>query len=237
MAHEQATPYRVAVYYAPPSGSAWWDAGSRWLGRCARSEETLAQPAIEGIAPDLLARLTMEPRRYGWHGTLKAPFRLAPGQDLDHLRAELRRLCQGRAPFTLGPLQVKHLGNFLALCPAQDPPALALLAADCVQQLQPLAQPLSEEELARRRLAGLSPEQDALLQAWGYPYVLQQFRFHLSLTGPLDALPEDSVARLQQAATAHFAALPPCPVEGLSLYVESVPGAPFRLLEQIGFAP
>lgn len=237
MAHERTRPWRVAIYYAPPVGSDGWEAGSRWLGRCAHSDQTWPQPSIEGIAPDEFARLTAEPRRYGWHATLKAPFRLAEGQDLDQLRAALRTLCAGRAPFELGPLQTRRMDGFLALRPAQDPPALATLAADCVQQLQPLARPLDEDELARRRRAGLSPEQDALLQAWGYPYVLQQFRFHLSLTGSLAALPQDSVARLQQAAATHFAWLPPWRIDRLSLFIEPVPGAPFRLLEQIGFAP
>lgn len=234
---EPPTPHRVAIYYAPPAGSVAWEAGSRWLGRCAYKNQALPQTVIEGIPPEDFARLSAEPRRYGWHGTLKAPFRLADGQSLDTLRAALQALCAGRAPFELGPLQVSRLGDFLALQPAQRVPALDALAADCVQQLQPLAKPLDADELARRRRAVLSPEQDKLLQAWGYPYVLHQFRFHLSLTGSLAELPQDSVARLQQAAAAHFAALPPWHVDRLSLFVEPTPGAPLRLLEQIGFAP
>jgi putative phosphonate metabolism protein len=237
MENDTVAPYRVAVYYAPPPDSAWWHAGSEWLGRCARTGQTLTQPAIEGITTDDVTRLTDEPRRYGWHATLKAPFRLAAGQTLDDVRASLRRLCRGRTPFDLAPLQPIRMGDFLALRPRQPQAALDRLAADAVVQLQPLALPLNAEELARRRRAGLTPEQDRLLLAWGYPHVLQNFRFHLSLTGPVGDMPASMVAALLQAASARFDRLAACHIDRVSLFVESTPGAPFELLEQIGFEP
>jgi putative phosphonate metabolism protein len=237
MDNDAFVPYRVAVYYAPPPDSAWWRAGSEWLGRCALTGQALPQPAIEGIGPDEFTRLTTEPRRYGWHATLKAPFRLAAGQTLDDVRAGLRRLCRGRAPFDLAPLRPVRLGDFLALRPGQPQAELDRLAADVVQQLQPLAQPLNADELARRRRAGLTPEQDRLLLAWGYPHVLQLFRFHLSLTAPLRDVPSTTVAALLQAAGDHFDGLPLCHIDRVSLFVEPAPGAPFQLLEQIGFEP
>lgn len=111
------------------------------------------------------------------------------------------------------------------------------LAADCVQQLQPLAQPLTGDELARRRRAALTPGQDALLQAWGYPYVLEHFRFHLSLTGPLQDMSNEARSDLLEAATTHFHQLPTPTIDNLSIFVEPTPGADFQLLEQIGFHP
>ncbi len=237
MSNKAVSPHRVAIYYAPSPESDWWQAGSTWIGRCALTGQPLPQPAIDGVAPQTFARLTADPRRYGWHATLKAPFRLAPGQDLDTLWVALHRLCQGRAPFGLAPLQAARLGNFLALQPSQPEPALAQLAADCVQQLQTLAAPLSEDALARRRRAGLTPEQDALLRAWGYPYVLQHFRFHLSLTGPLQEVPDSATAALLAAAARQFGELPACRIDRLSIFIEPTPGADFRLLDQIGFQP
>jgi hypothetical protein len=50
------------------------------------------------------------------------------------------------------------------------------------------ALPLTEEELTRRRKAELTPEQDKLLVDWGYPWVLDEFNFHFSLTGSLDSV-------------------------------------------------
>jgi putative phosphonate metabolism protein len=237
MANDPQAPHRVALYYAPPPQSAWWRAGSEWLGRCALTGQPLPQPVITGMAPGQFAALTADPRRYGWHATLKAPFRLAPGQTLDSLRAGVRQLCEGREPFDLAPLQVSHLGHFLALRPLHAQPELDTLAADCVRQIHPLAMPLSPDELARRRRAPLTPEQDALLQAWGYPYVLDQYRFHLSLTGALQALPADTLAGLLEAAADRFHDLPPCRIDRISVFVEPTPGADFCLLEQIGFQP
>lgn len=43
--------------------------------------------------------------------------------------------------------------------------------------------PLSLDERDRRLAAGLSGRQIGNLDKWGYPYVLEDFRFHMSLTG------------------------------------------------------
>lgn len=234
-ASELGYPHRVAIYYAPAPDSAWWRAGSEWLGRCAHTGEPRHQPDLAAPSAAVFYRLTADPRRYGWHATLKAPFRLATNQSLNRLLDAVRHLCAGRQPFELPPLQVGRMNGFLALRPIHALAALDQLAADCVQQLQALSQPLSPDELQRRRRANLSTEQDALLQAWGYPYVLQQFRFHLSLTGPLQALPAAALAGLLEAAAARFHPLPNPRVDRLSVFVEPSPGADFRLLEQVVF--
>ncbi len=232
-----APPHRVAIYCAPPVSSPFWRAGSQWLGRCAHSGQALAQPVVPGWSAQAVAELTADPRRYGWHATLKAPFRLAPGHSLQTLLQALRRVCAGRAPVPLPPLRVVHGDGFLALRPTADCPALNALAADCVRDLQPLAQPLTPEELARRRRAGLTPEQDALLQAWGYPHVLQAFRVHWSLTGALQpwAPTAAAVAALADAATRHFQDVPVPVVDALAVFAEPAPGADFRWVAQVGF--
>lgn len=234
MTCESSRAHRVAIYFAPDVHSDWWRTGSEWIGRCASTGQAFPPPQIEGLTPSAFTELTAAPRRYGWHATLKAPFQLAPGQDLDSLRQAVRRLCTSRTPFDLAPLEVTRMGSFLALRPAHAQAALEDLAADCVRQLHPLAAPLSENELARRRKSPLTPEQDALLQTWGYPYVMRHFRCHFSLTGPL---PADAVAPLSDAATERFRALPACRADRLSIFIEPEPGAPFRLLEQVEFEP
>lgn len=235
--HPESQPYRVAIYYAPDIASADWHMGSKWLGRCEAIGEHRPQTVIGGIAADLFAKLTAHPRRYGWHATLKAPFQLAAGNDLNALRAGVRQLCQGRRPFDLPVWRLSTLDGFLSLRPDPSPPELEQLAADCVQQLHSFAAPLSESELSRRRLAPLSPEEDALLLAWGYPYVLEQFQFHLSLTGPLNLLPVDMLPALMQVATSHFHQMPPAHVDRLSIFIEPTPGEDFQLVEQILFTP
>jgi putative phosphonate metabolism protein len=234
---EAVAPYRVAIYYAPEVHSQWWIAGSEWLGRCACTNQPRNQPMIASLTQERFACLTAEPRRYGWHATLKAPFRLAPGHDLDSLRTAVRQLCKGRQPFDLAPLNVTRMGSFLALRPLWRQSELERLAADCVRVLHALASPVSDEELARRRRAHLTKEQESLLLAWGYPYVLQCFRFHVSLTGSLQELPEETLGTLTAAAARHFHDLPVPRVDRLSIFIEPSPGDDFLLLEQIGFHP
>lgn len=228
--------HRVAVYAAPDPQSVWWARGSAWLGCCAERRCALPMPAIDGVDPAVQRAVTADPRRYGWHATLKAPFRLAPGVGLLDLREALVAVCRDHRAVELSDLQVDRLGHFLALRPLAPPAALGALADDCVRRLQPLAAPLSDAELARRRRAPLTPEEDALMVSWGYPWVLHKFRFHCSLTGPLDGVPDAAVERLEQAARTHFAALPPWRLDRLCLFVEPTPGADFELLEQLELA-
>lgn len=236
MANNMHFPHRVAVYYAPPVESGWWQRGSAWLGRCAATDLPVSQPEVEGMTSEAFARLTSDPRRYGWHGTLRAPFRLKEGKTLDDVRAALRALCAERKAFDLAPLKVSRAGGFLALRPSRAEPELDGLAGDCVRQMHPLAASLTEEELVRRRRSGLTEAQNQLLQDWGYPYVFGQFRFHLSLTGPLEEWPEDAQELLMTKAEAHFHGLPACRIDRVSLFIEPTPGAQFRLLEQIEFS-
>jgi hypothetical protein len=226
-------PHRVAVYAAPAPGSAWWERGSQWLGRCAFRQCSLPQPAIDGMAAGVQSTLTAEPRRYGWHATFKAPWRMSSGVSVQSLRAALASICADHRAFDVAGLQVARLGGFLALCPAQAPAALGPLAEDCVRRLQALAAPLSEQELARRRRKPLTAEEDALMLTWGYPWVLHKFRFHFSLTGPLKDAPIETVEQIRQAAVTHFAGLPPLRLAHLSLFIEPAQGDDFVLVEQM----
>lgn len=224
--------HRWAVYFAPAPNSAWGEAGSRWLGRCAADGQPRPQPEVAGVAPALLQRVSAEPRRYGWHATLKAPFRLAPGASAQDLRAAVQAVAQRFAPFALH-LQPGELGSFLALQPGpQERETVAAVAAACVEHLHRFAAPLTPAELARRRRAPLSAEQDALLQRWGYPHVMQCFRFHLSLTGPWTDIDPAERAALQVGAQRHFGELGPCRFDALALFAEPAPGADFRLVER-----
>jgi len=233
MAPDSFRPHRVAIYVAPAPFLPWWQRGSEWLGRCAAQRLELPQPCIDGLSVAQFAQLTAEPRRYGWHATLKAPFRLAPGEDMASLREGLAEIARDHRAFALVRWEVARLGDFLALRPSHAPAALGALADDCVRRLQPRAAPLDETQQARRRRKPLTPEEDALMLAWGYPWVLHRLRFHFSLTGPIHDLAKEKVAQLQHAAVERFETLPPLIVDRLSLFVEPDPGADFECVEQL----
>jgi putative phosphonate metabolism protein len=225
--------YRYAIYFAPLPDTPWWQAGSAWLGRCAATQVMLPQPVIAGVSGAELLALTAAPRRYGWHATLKAPFALKNGANVQTLREALQSLAQEMVGFDMPLLQAVCLDDFLALVPQGNCDALQAVAQACVTKLHPLAAPLSPAELQRRRKADLSPGQDALLVRWGYPYVMEHFRFHCSLTGSLHGVKAQQVHALQHAAQAWFGALPRCRFDSLALFAEPTPGADMVLVEHM----
>lgn len=220
---------RLAVYYAPRPG-AFADHAAAWLGWDATRGTTLPQPELPGIA--FPAILTAEARRYGFHGTLRAPFRLAPGIGQAEAGQRLEILASRLAPVSCEGLTIENLQGFLALTPLGCEAALLELGAAVVEGTNDLRAPLTEAEIARRRPETLSPRQRALLQAWGYPHVMEEFRFHLTLT---DRLPEPGP--VMEALAAHFAPVLPRPfrIEDLCLFGEDAAGR-FHLLHRYPLA-
>lgn len=219
---------RYAVFFAPDRHSPWRAFGAHWLGRDEHDSSALAQPRLAGVCPAEFARLTEEPRRYGFHATLKAPFRLAHGVEESAVIAQLEALAQGLKPVLLGPLRIATLGGFVALVPEKSPDSLNALAAACVTELDSLRAPLREAELMRRRAAPLDAREAGLLAQYGYPYVMERFHLHFTLTGP--ATPE-LAQRLTETVAPQLARLnadAPLWLDRLCLFVERAPGAPFH---------
>jgi putative phosphonate metabolism protein len=226
---------RYAIYFAPPRDTALARFGDGWLGRNIETGRVLPQPALATMPASRLTELTEAPRHYGFHGTLKPPFRLADGDDTRRLHASLARFAARQAAFAIPRLMLKTIGCFLALRPAAPVPALDALAAACVEAFDDFRAPPEPTELARRAAAGLTPRQAELLARWGYPYVFDEFRFHLTLTG--------DVADAGERAAVQAALLPllepvqaePVAVDALCLFRQSDRAAPFRLIERFPF--
>jgi len=191
--------HRYAVYFVPDD--IWGDWGAQWLGWDNRAARACLQTDPSQIV------LTERPRTYGFHATLKPPFRLASDVTFDALSDAVARLAQSLDPIPLNSLGLAQLGRFFALTAPEEAPALQGLAAQVVRDLDPFRAALTSEELARRRQSRLTPEQDALLLRWGYPYVMQEFRFHLTLTGPVKD-PPDQVRTLLKERLAEVRDVP-----------------------------
>nr|WP_203583232.1 DUF1045 domain-containing protein [Ruegeria sp. PrR005] len=218
---------RYAIYFLPPASAAWTGFGAAWLGWDVETGQEVAHP--EGTGLDVAA-LTATPRKYGLHATMKPPFRLTGGQDIDALHRACAELAARRPAVTLEELEIARLGRFLALRPVGDLTELNALAAACVTELDPFRAPATPQELARRRAARLTPAQDAHLTHWGYPYVLDQFRFHITLTGRLD---DDLLARAQALLQDRLGPLLPVPftLGDLALVGEAADGR-FHLIHR-----
>lgn len=211
---------RYGVYYTPPPG-ALADFGKSWLGWDPVEGETVTHPEIEGL-PQAVAEITATPRKYGLHGTIKPPFFLAEGTDATGLLTRFEHLCATLAPITLDGLVLARLGGFIALKVDGDQTPLAKLAGAVVRELDDFRAPPTDAELARRRKANLSPAQEALLAQWGYPYVMAEFRFHITLSGRLGR----DVEATMEALGPHFAPILPRPfaVDSLTLVGEDGDG-------------
>lgn len=240
---------RFAVYYVPPAGSCWWHEGSRWLGRDAITDKALNAPQVPGLSR-ALADVTVDARRYGLHGTLKAPMRLAPGAKPADLFAIAQQVAARHTPFDL-PLNIDVVDTdngkrpgFVALRPKTNVagvPGVAsaagaaaakqidALAFDCVEAFDGLRAAPSEAELARRLAQPLTTRQRELLTHWGYPFVFDEFRFHITLT---DRVAAADAAVITDWWKPRVQALGAMRVDALALFVQPTADAPFVLAER-----
>ena len=218
---------RVAVYYAPREDDLLFAAGSAWLGRNALLGSPVAQPPLPGIV-----ELTAEPRVYGFHATLKPPMRLTADVTWAALLAAADGLAGQIAPFDLPSLAVSDTFGFLALRETASCPALQALADACVEQLDRFRMPPSDEELARRRRAPLSPAREAMLVRWGYPYVFATWFFHMTLTRHLTPS-EHAIWHPRAEEFFREALAQPRRVTDICLFTQVRPGAPFAIAERL----
>lgn len=214
---------RCAIFFVPPADHALSAAAARWLCRDIYSGARIAT-TIEGLTETDHAFLTALPRRYGFHATLKAPFRLAESCTVQQLERHLVRYSSTTSPLSFA-VKIALIESFFAIVPVKREPELDLLAAQIVTEFDSYRLPPNDTEIARRNVTRLNSQQLSNLMTWGYPHVFDQFRFHMTLTGPIDHMERDHVA---QVLTHHF-----CKCDFLLelsqivLAIEPEPGAPF----------
>ncbi len=187
------TPFpRYAIYYAPAQGSFLDQFGAEMLGYDAWIGAVL--PFAAGVVEQMpdWRELTQDPRKYGFHATLKAPMALNGRKE-----SELHGACadfarQPRRIPLITPV-VNSISGFIAVVPAAPSDELEQFAADCVRSFDPFRAPLTPEDRTRRNPSRLTPRQAEYLDRWGYPYVMEEFRFHMTLTGRLDEARRASV--------------------------------------------
>ncbi|MDQ8726535.1 DUF1045 domain-containing protein [Bradyrhizobium sp. LHD-71] len=184
---------RYAIYFLPAATEALYRFGAALLGYDSFSGGDIEQPpqALKAFAD--WYELTADPRKYGFHATLKAPFLLADGHSQADLTAAFDRFAQtSRAIPVMTPV-VRSIGSFIAVVPETPVASLMQLANDCVTVFEPYRAPLTDHDRARRLKSPLTLRQIEHLDQWGYPYVFEEFRFHMTLTGSLPAEKRDAV--------------------------------------------
>jgi hypothetical protein len=224
---------RVAIYAAPQPRDPLFTFGSAVIGHDAATGELVRARAPLKLAQERWDELTAEPRRYGFHATLKAPFRLAPGRGIAGLSEALASYGAKKGAPPPFALEVAAIGEFLALVPASPPDGLSGLAADIVAAFDGFRAPLNEAERERRLAAGLTARQRDYLGRYGYPYVLEEFRFHMSLTGKVrDAQLREELRLALAEAHRRETKDAPFSLDALVLFAQAAPGERFTIRER-----
>lgn len=183
---------RYAIYFVPPPESPLYRFGASVLGFDTYTGNAVGYPRGADANWSAVVRA---PRVYGFHATLKAPFRLVAGTAEHDLVAALDALAGDCPSLDAGPPEIAALDDFVALVPSGASPALATLASTCVRSFDRFRAPMTADERQRRLRAPLSPRQMRQLELWGYPYVDDDFRFHMTLTGPLAVAEREPTVR------------------------------------------
>jgi putative phosphonate metabolism protein len=224
---------RYAVYFVPAAQSALHRFGSTLLGYDCYTGNEIGFPDGLPLPEPTWRELTREPRRYGFHATLKAPFRLADGADETELVEAFHAFCRSEpaaAIFTPVVAVVAVIDGFAAIAPSGNEPTVDHLAAACVTAFDRFRAPLNAHDRERRLAAGLSERQTQNLERWGYPYVFEDFRLHLTLTGRLTAERQAVVLPFLREQFAAARGPGPVPIDAIALLRQDNVEARFRVL-------
>ena len=225
---------RYAINFTPARDAPLTSAASAWLGRDAFTDERLPAPRLATMNPEEISYHTAAARRYGFHATLKAPFSLSEQETELSLMCALDSFAGRARSFLIPRLGIARIAGLFALVPVFPVPELSAFAGDVVRSFERFRAPLSDVEIARRNPGALTPAEVRNLVQWGYPYVLEAYRFHMPLTG---RVPASEAQRVQNALEEVFSSLLAAPilVNGVSVFIEREPGAPFTVLRYRSF--
>jgi putative phosphonate metabolism protein len=224
----KSMPPRYAIYFVPAAETALYQTGASLLGYDVYSGKPLPFPGGLALGPDDWHALTSAPRVYGFHATLKAPFRLAPGRSAEELAVNLAAFAAARAPVAIMPA-VRTIGSFAAVIPAEPSAAVDRLAADCVRTFDPFRAPLNDDERRKRLASPLSAQLKENLERWGYPYVFDDFRFHMTLTGKITPACQEPVLTCLRNRLSAIEGRP-LAVDRVALLCQSDRDTPFHLV-------
>ena len=222
---------RYAIYYAPEPGSPLDAFGRSWFDPKGNGTPL----AAARLTAQRVAELSEGSRRYGFHGTLKPPFELNPATTLDSLLNAARIFARTLAPIEIPPLELAIIGKFIALTPTTQSAALEKLSAACVRAFEAFRVPLTEEQLGNYKQNRLTVHQEQMLEHWGYPYVMEEFRFHISVTDRIDDPTERDDVMTALETLAASVLKKPIVVRELTVFGQAGVDQPMVAIERIPF--
>lgn len=220
---------RYAVYYAPDPAEPLWSRASGIIGYDAYTGRAGDLLPPDGWTAAAWHEATREPRRYGFHATLKAPFRLLPGATEAGLLDAAATFSQVHRAIEVGPVCVAGVSSFVAIVPANQTADLMSFAGATVEAFEPFRAPLSEADYARRRPDRLDGVERAYLDRYGYPYVFDRFRFHMTLSGQLDPATREAT-RLSLETLLHDALPVSMTIDRIAVFRQPTPDSSFSVV-------
>jgi len=220
---------RYAIYFVPSADEEYYQRISQWLGYSIHTGRPVSQTELSPTLQPFTG-FTRHARMYGCHATLKPPFRLKPNLKEKQLVKIFKHFSRLFPPIQCSGLQIENIGRFVALTLTDECPRLHELATDCVQTFDLFRDDLTPAEFNKRQPERLSPNQLLMLKQWGYPFVIDEFRFHITLSDPL---PESSLAACKKALIDDLSPIPSRPfiLDSISLCYQPAPSKPFITLE------
>jgi hypothetical protein len=223
---------RYAIYFVPAAASRFYRYGSAILGYDCYTGKTVEFPDELGNGAVNWNELTATPRRYGFHATLKAPFYLAPSCTEQQLVNALQSFAGlGHAIHSFTPI-IRELEDFIAVVPLEAEASRDALASSCTTIFDAYRAPISPQERARRIASGLSQSQIQNLDRWGYPYVLSEFRFHMTLTGAVSQRRKKAILAVLLNGFHHMNVERSIVIDRLALMKQDSSDAPFRVVSE-----
>ncbi|MDR2349246.1 MAG: DUF1045 domain-containing protein [Deltaproteobacteria bacterium] len=211
---------RLAVYFVPEDDSPLGIFGGRLLGRLPRAGTPVERASFPGPRGRGFERSAEKAGRYGFHATLVAPF--VPRVSEKTVANALKEFSKTRETIRMPGLAPKIMpGRFAALVPGDAvPESLGKLEKALVETMDEFR----DKSVPPKDRGPLTERQKILMKKWGYPRVLGEFRFHLTLAGDVDENFFRLVGELMTPAV-----LEPFAIDSLSLSREDPDGI-FRLV-------
>lgn len=228
-------PARYALSYVPEKGSLLADFGRTWLGRDIDSQEFFEQPVVNGISVSRLAELTHWRRSDGLHGVLKPPFQINPGSSTNGFLDTAHLFAKFLKPVEIPQLEVNVIGKFIALTPTIASRDLVSLASECVRVFEGFRQPVNANMDRRYRQEKLTVYQNRMLKHWGYPYVMEEFRFFIPLTDRIEDDQERADCTAAITALSKKAIRNPVHIRHLTVLAQDSRRDPMGIVERIPF--
>jgi putative phosphonate metabolism protein len=223
---------RYAIYFVPAAQTNLYQFGCSILGYdCYTGKDIILLDSL-GREFANWREITGEPRRYGFHATLKAPFRLPPSCSEAALTDAFDKFAKLSHPVVQIDPEITALDDFIAIVPRRATPALTELANRCTTSFDPFRAPMTAKERARRMASDLSPSQMQNLERWGYPFVFEDFRFHMTLTGPLPRTARDHIIAVLRRTFDSMCGMGEIAVDRLALVNQPDERARFHVLRQ-----